>query len=96
MSDQFKVPVEAMRAEISESVYQALSRAGNICAQYCQDDPEMQQAIADGILRFVADGDVLEDTVFYMISQDPELIKRCLDKQTDAVMKQLGEAFTES
>lgn len=82
---------EAMRAEISESIYQACSQAARLAQHYQEMDPNMLDAIADGIIRFLADGDVYEQVIRTIIASEPALIKRCLDAETDAVLKQLDE-----
>jgi len=79
MQSNVSLAPEAMRAEISESVYRTLSGAGDICAEYSQTDPDMLDSIADGIIRFLADGDVFEQVIATLMEREPQLISRCLD-----------------
>ena len=67
------------RDMISDGIYHNLSMAGDLCRQACHRDPDVLNAIADGILRLIGDGDVFEAIIQEMMVRDPNLFVRCLD-----------------
>lgn len=74
---------------IEQLTYNALHAAGEMCRERCKEEPDLLDAIADGIHRFLCDGDVYEQVVRTLIETDPELIGRCLASVDEDVSRKV-------
>lgn len=64
------------RTMVTDLVYNSLKAAGEVCRLRCHTDPDLLDAIGDGILKFIADGDVFEQVIRRIVEVDPQLIER--------------------
>ena len=74
---------------IEQLTYNALAAAGQMCQLRCQEEPDLLDAISDGIHRFLCDGDVYEQVIRTLIETDPTLIGRCLAQVDESVSRKV-------
>jgi hypothetical protein len=63
---------EEFRKHVSDQVYHALQSAGDLCRLRCHEDPDLLDSVADGIWRFLCDGDIYDFAMQTLLAQHPE------------------------
>jgi len=83
---------EEYRKHVSDQTYHALESAGDLCRLQCQEDPDLLDFIADGIWRFLSDGDVFDQVMITFFQKNPEYVGHCLaNLDPDLARKIVGE-----
>src|SRR5262252_9410986 len=82
MSTDIDRSVEAQdyRHLVHKTTLEMLRSLGEICRLRCQQDPDLLDAIASGIYEFLSDGDVFDQVMVSLVSQDPVYFGGILDR----------------
>lgn len=65
---------DEFRTHVSDQVYHGLESAGNLCRLRCQPDPDLLDSVADGIWRFLCDGDIFDYVMVTLFRDHPDYV----------------------
>jgi hypothetical protein len=88
VTEEFKI--------VSDLTYHSLQTAGEICRVNCHEQPNLLDAIANGIKRFLEDGDIYNNVIIALIDENPDLVGYCLGLTEVDVAKKVMDAMTET
>lgn len=81
---------------VSDLTYNSLRSAGEVCRINCPTEPDLLSAIAEGVQRFIADGDIYENVIIEFIRNNPELIGYCIGLCNAEVAKKIIDMMTDT